>query len=82
LTGSEIINLVALFVATIALSKRKASIVATITSSQPLFVLLYVFLLTHYLPKTFRIEIEKTTIGVKLVASVFIIVGFFLIGGA
>lgn len=82
LGGSEIINLIALFVATIALSKGKASIVSTITSSQPLFVLLYAFLLTHYLPKTFKIEVEKTTLGVKLVASILIIVGFFLIGGA
>lgn len=81
LATSEVINLIALFVATVALSKGMASIVSTITSSQPLFVLLYAFLLTHYLPKTFKIEVEKTTLGVKLVASVLIIIGFFLIGG-
>lgn len=78
---SEIINLLALFIATIALSKGLASIVSTITSSQPLFVLLYAFFLTRHFPKIFKIEVEKTSLMVKLGASILIIVGFFLIGG-
>lgn len=77
---SEVINLIALFVMTIALSKGPASIVSAITSSQPLFVLTYAFLLSHSMPKTFKSEIEKTNLIVKVVASAFIITGFFLIG--
>lgn len=81
LTTSEVVNLIALFIATIALSKGLASIVSTVTSSQPLFVLIYAFLLSNHFQDTFKGEVERSTLGIKLMASSLIIMGFFLVGG-
>lgn len=82
LAFSEILNLIGLFLITIVLSQEPASIISTIMSSQPIFVLAYAFILSYYLPKTFKLEVQRATIMAKIIASALIILGFLLIKGA
>ncbi|NVM54919.1 MAG: DMT family transporter [Candidatus Helarchaeota archaeon] len=79
LTTSEGVNLIALFIVNIALSKGQASLVSTVTSSQPLFIILFVLFLSRHFPKLFAKELEKSSITLKLIASIIIIIGFFLV---
>lgn len=81
LTISEVVNLIALFIASIALSKGLASTVSTVTSSQPLFVLIYAFLLSRHFQDQDIFKAERSSLGIKLITSALIIIGFFLVRG-
>jgi drug/metabolite transporter (DMT)-like permease len=76
---SEIISTSAVFISMIALSKGPVSIISTISSTQPFFVLIYTFILTSFFKKFDYLREERNYLGLKLTACFLIIFGFFLL---
>lgn len=79
IANSEVIGTSATFLSLIALTKGPVSIISTISSSQPFFVLLYIVILTSFFKKSFNFKVEKSALSIKITASFFIAVGFLLI---
>jgi len=64
-----------------AVSLESISLVATIPSTEPFFVLLFTALLSFLIPGMLKEEMDKRTIAMKTSAIILIIVGAWLIAG-
>lgn len=64
-----------------AVSLEPISLVATIPSTEPFFVLLFTVLLSSLMPGMLKEEVDKRTIILKISAVLLIIVGAWLIAG-
>lgn len=75
---SESLNVVALFLVTVALSLGFASLVSGLTATQPLFSLIYALSLGTFLP-VLKEERNRKVLAVKLLSISLIILGSYLI---
>lgn len=78
--GGEILNLIALVCFGFALSLGSVSLVTALTNFQTLFLLVYVIVLSKYLPKLYKENIDRKTIAIKIIAITLLIIGLFIIG--
>ncbi|UCE16738.1 MAG: DMT family transporter [Candidatus Bathyarchaeota archaeon] len=65
----------------VAVSLEPISLVATIPSTEPFFVLLFTVLLSSLMPGMLKEEVDKRTITMKISAVILIIIGAWLIAG-
>jgi transporter family protein len=77
---SEFLNLVAIFLSTIAASIGYVTLVGALTSIQPFFVLLITVLMSIYIPKILKEEIGKSAIALKLAGIIVMFIGALLVG--
>lgn len=78
--GGELLNLIALVSIGFALSLGSVSLVTSLTNFQPLFLLVYVILLSKFFPKLYKEKLSKKIIFVKIIAVALLILGLYLIG--
>lgn len=78
--GAELLNLIALVFIGLALSVGPVSLVTSLTNFQPLFLLLYVILLSKFFPKLYQEKLSKKIIFIKTIAVALLISGLYLIG--
>lgn len=76
---NQSLNFLGVLFITIAMSIGYATLVDTLSSIQPFFVLIFVIFLTYFFPKIIKEEITKTSILFKLIAITLMFVGVFLI---
>jgi hypothetical protein len=76
---AETLNLVAVLFLTIAASIGFVSLVSALSSIQPLFVLLFIVILSIFTPKILKEEIGKKTLLLKFIAIVLMITGAILV---
>jgi len=62
-----------------ALSLQKASIVAPVTATQALFVVIFAALVSRFVPRLFKEEITAGTLAVKAACALLIIIGVYLV---
>jgi drug/metabolite transporter (DMT)-like permease len=62
-----------------AASLGPITLVSTTSLISPLFTLFFAILITKYLPKALKEEIDRKTVALKLVAIVLILLGTYLI---
>ncbi len=79
LSVTEVLNLVALLLFTIAISIGSVTLVSASSSIQPFFVLLFAVILSVFYPSILEEEIGKSVILLKLLAIVLMFIGVFLI---
>lgn len=77
---SELFNNLAVFAQTVALSLGPAALVETATSVQSLFILLMVVVARRVWKTDLGDDLSREAILVKVIASVMIIIGIYLIG--
>jgi drug/metabolite transporter (DMT)-like permease len=78
-TGTELLNLVAVLLFTIAVSEGPVTLVNALSSVQPLFVLILTIALSVFLPHILSEEIGKKTLGLKTIAIAAIVIGSILV---
>lgn len=78
--GGELLNLIALVSIGFALSLGSVSLVTSLTNFQPLFLLVFVILLSKFFPKLYQEKLSKKIIFVKAIAVVLLILGLYLVG--
>ncbi len=76
---SEVLNLGGVLFVTIAASVGFITLVRTLSSLNAFFVLLFTIIISLFLPKILKEEINKSTIALKLLSIVLIFVGFVLV---
>ena len=76
---SEGFNFLAAIVALLALSKADVSKVSAIGSLQPLYVLVYVIILSLFIPKLLKEILNKKILIIKLVSILLIVIGAYII---
>lgn len=62
-----------------ALSESPLSLVAALSTTEPLFVLLITTLLSLFMPKILKEEINKSTLSLKIISIILIMLGVYLI---
>ncbi|MCX6707796.1 MAG: DMT family transporter [Candidatus Woesearchaeota archaeon] len=77
---SELLNLAAIFLSTIAVSIGYVTLVGALTSIQPFFVLAITVLMSIYVPKILKEEIGKSAIALKLAAIMIMFAGAMMVG--
>jgi len=75
---SEILNLIALFLSTVAISAGPVSLVSALISIQPLFSFAYAAIIGFYIPDL-REKTDTRTLCIKLVSFMFIIIGGYFV---
>jgi len=65
----------------IAVSVESISLVAAVPSTEPFLVLLFTVLLSSFMPRMLKEEVDKRTLTLKMSAFVLIILGAWLIAG-
>ena len=78
--GGELLNLIALVSIGFALSLGSVSLVTSLTNFQPLFLLVFIVLLSKFFPKLYQEKLSKKIIFVKIIAVALLIFGLYLIG--
>lgn len=73
------ISAVAFFIFTIAVANSYVSIVTALASTQVLFVFVIATLLSKFKPKIIREELKGTTIEIKILATIIILLGLFML---
>ncbi|MBN1645534.1 DMT family transporter [Candidatus Woesearchaeota archaeon] len=76
---AEVLNLTAVFIETVAVAIGSVTLVNALGSFQPLFVLLLAILVSIFMPKILKEELDRKVLSIKLLAVVMIIVGGILI---
>jgi len=76
---SETIGLIGLLLVTIGTSIGYVTLVNTLTSVQPLFVLLFAVILSVFYPKILKEEVGKSVVSQKVIAIILMLIGAFLI---
>ncbi|MCD6477880.1 MAG: DMT family transporter [Candidatus Aenigmarchaeota archaeon] len=79
ITTNETINIIAVFLITIAISLGTATLVNSLVSIQPLFVLIFAFAITKIHPQALQEEINKKAMIIKLISIILIVTGAYLI---
>ncbi|MFH1445615.1 MAG: DMT family transporter [Nanoarchaeota archaeon] len=79
MAANETVNIFALFLFTIATAVGFVTLVQSLSSVQPFFVLLFAVILSIFFPKILKEEVSKKTVFLKLMATVFVVVGAILI---
>lgn len=77
--GGTITYYIALISFLAAMSVKDVTLVGAIPATQPLFVLIYVILLSKFIPKIYKEPLEKKTIALKFSAVIAVIIGTYLI---
>lgn len=62
-----------------ALSEAPLSLVAALSTTEPFFVLVITILLSLFMPKILKEEISKSTVSLKLISIILIMLGTYLI---
>lgn len=78
--GGELLNLIALVSIGFALSLGSVSLVTSLTNFQPLFLLVFVILLSKFFPKLYQEKLSKKIVFVKIIAVALLVFGLYLIG--
>lgn len=73
------LNLLAEFLAFYAISVGPVGLVSAVNGVQPFIVLLYGIILTFLFPKIIKEDIKKETVLIKIIASVMLFIGIYLI---
>ncbi len=76
---SESLNLLGLFIINAALVFGSASLVSSLTATQPLFILLYIGILFLFAKQTLVEETGKRSIAYKVISIVLIIIGTYYV---
>jgi drug/metabolite transporter (DMT)-like permease len=79
MTLAEILNLFGVFFITIAAASGFITLVSSLSSVQPLFVLIFALILSIFYPRILKEEINKTTLIQKFIAITLIIIGAILV---
>ena len=79
ISASELLNLLATLLFTVALSSGFVTLATALTSTQAFFVLMLATLLTIFYPKIIREKVNRKILVVKLSAIVMMFAGVFLI---
>lgn len=79
LTINQILALLAEFANFYAITLAPVALVSVVQGIQPLFLLLYGFILTLWFPHIIKEDIRKETIGVKLFSLVLLFIGIYFI---
>lgn len=79
LLAADSLYIIADFLVIIAFSANPVSLVYTVTSVQPLFVLFYALILSRYFPKILEEDMNKKKVLMKLISIFIIIIGIYLI---
>jgi len=77
--STEIIGMIGMVFFFLALKKAPVSLVVLLGGFQPLFVLALALLLSVFLPKIIKEEINKKTIAIKIVSASLMLFGLYLI---
>lgn len=76
---SEGFNFTALIIFLWALSKKEVSLISAMSSLQPLYLLIFMLLISAFVPKLLKEVFTKETLVIKVVSVLMIVVGVFLI---
>lgn len=76
---NEIINLIGILLITIATAIGYVTLVNSLSSIEPFFVLLFAIILSIFYPTILKEEINKTNVLLKLIAIIFMFLGVILI---
>ena len=76
---NSLLNLVGMLLITIATSIGFVTLVNTISSVQPFFVIVMAVFLSYFAPRIFKEEIGKKTVALKFLAAAMIFVGAILV---
>ncbi|UCG95832.1 MAG: DMT family transporter [archaeon] len=79
ITANETANVFAMLLITIATAIGFVSLVSTLMSTEPFFVLLFVVIISRFYPKILKEEVSRKIIIMKLTAIVCMFIGIILI---
>ena len=80
LAAGEIIDFGAMILFTIAIAAGPATIIVGLGNFQSLFLLIYVIILAKYFPHLYKEEITKSTLGIKIISIILMLVGLWMVG--
>jgi len=75
LVGNEALNLAAIFASNYAIMIGSVSLVTALSSTQPLFVLIFAIIMSVYIPKLLKEELTKKVLLQKIIAILLMIAG-------